>query len=165
MQESVKQYATEVQRTHGVSIQIRVGLNAGEVVVRSIGSDLHMDYTAVGQTTHLAVRMEQMARPGSIVITAEVLRLGGDVQVDPPRTGADYVLVLRYSCCLRHDHAQGGRADSVSQRRPQDDDLAVNGDAQSSMRAPCVDRHLWRGQGIKIRGRLPFPEEQVTEEA
>jgi len=146
-------------------MHIRVGLNSGQVVVRAIGSDLHMDYTAVGQTTHLAVRMEQTARPGSTVITAEVLRLGGDAQVDPPRTDAEYVLVLRYFCRLRHDHAQGGRADSVFQRRPQDDDLAVDGDAQSRMRAPCVDRHLWRGQGIKIRGRLPFPEEQVTEEA
>ena len=44
---------------------MRVGLNAGEVVVRAIGNDLHMDYTAVGQTTHLAARMEQMAMPGT----------------------------------------------------------------------------------------------------
>jgi class 3 adenylate cyclase len=84
MQASVKQYAVEVQRTRGVPIQIRVGLNAGEVVVRSIGSDLHIDYTAVGQTTHLAARMEQLAMPGSILITADVLRLAeGYVQVDP----------------------------------------------------------------------------------
>src|SRR5262249_39286808 len=48
MQESVKAYATEVQRSHGIPLHIRVGLNAGEVVVRSVGSDLHMDYTAVG---------------------------------------------------------------------------------------------------------------------
>jgi class 3 adenylate cyclase len=75
MQASVKQYAVEVQRTRGVPIQIRVGLNAGEVVVRSIGSDLHMVYTAVGQTTRLAARMEQLAMPGSILITADVLRL------------------------------------------------------------------------------------------
>ena len=75
MQQAVKQYAAEVQRAHGVSIYIRVGLNAGEVVVRSIGSDLHMDYTAVGQTTHLAARMEQMAMPGSILITPAVLGL------------------------------------------------------------------------------------------
>src|SRR4029453_16116052 len=54
MQDSVKRYAEIVQRPAGVSIQIRVGLNSGEVVVRSIGSDLHMDYTAVGQRTHLA---------------------------------------------------------------------------------------------------------------
>src|SRR5712691_9239419 len=61
MQGSVQQYAVEVQRAQGVPVQIRVGLHSGEVVVRAIGSDLHMDYTAVGQTTHLAARMEQMA--------------------------------------------------------------------------------------------------------
>jgi class 3 adenylate cyclase len=71
----VRQYATEVQRTQGVPIHIRVGLNAGEVVVWAIGSDLYMDYTAVGQTTHLATRMEQMAMPGSILITSAVLAL------------------------------------------------------------------------------------------
>ncbi len=75
MQASVQQYAAEVQRTKGAPIQMRVGLNSGEVVVRSIGSDLHMDYTAVGQTTHLAARMEQLALPGSILITPAVLRL------------------------------------------------------------------------------------------
>jgi hypothetical protein len=75
MQAAVQQYAAEVQRTQGVPIQIRVGVNSGEVVVRSIGSDLRMDYTAVGQTTRLASRMEQMAMPGSILITADVLRL------------------------------------------------------------------------------------------
>ena len=82
MQETVKQYAAGVQRTHGVPLHMRVGLNAGEVVVRSIGSDLHMDYTAVGQTTHLAARMEQMAMPGAILITPAVLGLvEGLVQV------------------------------------------------------------------------------------
>jgi class 3 adenylate cyclase/tetratricopeptide (TPR) repeat protein len=84
MQAAVKAHAAEVQRTKGVPMQIRVGLNAGEVVVRSIGSDLHMDYTAVGQITHLAARMEQMAMPGSILITADVLGLvEGYVQVTP----------------------------------------------------------------------------------
>ncbi len=82
MQEAVQQYAAEVQRRHGVPLHMRVGLNAGEVVVRSIGSDLHMDYTAVGQTTHLAARMEQMAMPGAILITPAVLGLvEGFVQV------------------------------------------------------------------------------------
>jgi class 3 adenylate cyclase/tetratricopeptide (TPR) repeat protein len=84
MQESVGRYADEVQRSHGVPVTIRVGINSGEVVVRSIGSDLRMDYTAVGQTTHLAARMEQIARPGSILITGETLRLAeGFVQVRP----------------------------------------------------------------------------------
>src|SRR6266705_4261638 len=69
MQESVKKYADEVRRSHAAVVKIRVGLNSGEVVVRAIGSDLHMAYTAVGQTTHLAARMEQLADPGAIVIT------------------------------------------------------------------------------------------------
>ena len=75
MQELVRQYAEDVSGVGGVPIQIRVGLNSGEVVVRSIGSDLHMDYTAVGQTTHLAARMEQLATPGSILLTADTLRV------------------------------------------------------------------------------------------
>src|SRR5262249_39334118 len=81
MQESVTRYGDEVQRSQGVPVQIRIGLNSGDVVVRSIGSDLHMDYTAVGQTTHLAARLEQMAKPGSVLATAETLRLAeGHVQ-------------------------------------------------------------------------------------
>jgi class 3 adenylate cyclase len=84
MQAAVKQYAAEVQRTHGVPLQIRVGLNAGEVVVRAIGNDLHMDYSAIGQTTHLAARMEQMAMPGSTLMTQAVVSLAeGYVQVSP----------------------------------------------------------------------------------
>jgi class 3 adenylate cyclase/tetratricopeptide (TPR) repeat protein len=84
MQAAVKQYAAAVQRSHGVPVQIRVGLHAGEVVVRAIGSDLHMDYTAVGQTTHLAARMEQMALPGSTLLTQTALSLvEGYIQVTP----------------------------------------------------------------------------------
>jgi class 3 adenylate cyclase len=84
MQESVKQYATEVHHAEGVSLQIRVGLNSGEVVVRSIGSDLRMDYTAVGQSTHLAARMEQMAMPGSILIPHTTLKLVEDYLLIKP---------------------------------------------------------------------------------
>jgi class 3 adenylate cyclase len=84
MQESVKRHAGEMRRTTGVPLAIRVGLNSGEVVVRSIGSDLRMDYTAVGQTAHLAARMEQAALPGSVVLTPDTLRLAeGFVEVRP----------------------------------------------------------------------------------
>src|SRR6266853_1965046 len=75
LQSAIRPYAEEVRRTHGMLLQLRVGLNSGEVVVRAIGNDLHMDYSAVGQTTHLAARMEQLATPGSILLTAATLRL------------------------------------------------------------------------------------------
>src|SRR5437773_6293583 len=86
MQESVKRYAEEVFRSHGALIQIRVGLNSGEVVVRAIASDLRMDYSAVGQTTHLAARMKQLAAPGTVLLAPAVLQLvEGYVQVTPRR--------------------------------------------------------------------------------
>ena len=83
MQAAMRRYAEEVRRSHGLEMQARVGLNSGEVVVRTIGNDLHMDYSAIGQTTHLAARMEQLATPGSIRLTAATLRLAeGLVQVN-----------------------------------------------------------------------------------
>jgi class 3 adenylate cyclase/tetratricopeptide (TPR) repeat protein len=84
MQAAIRRYAEEVWHAHGVKVQIRVGLNSGEVVVRAIGSDLHMDYSAIGQTTHLAARMEQLATPGTVLITAATLQLAeGYVVVKP----------------------------------------------------------------------------------
>jgi tetratricopeptide (TPR) repeat protein len=84
MQEALRAYADQVRQTHQVEIHIRVGLNSGEVVVRAIGNDLHMDYSAIGQTTHLAARMEQLAMPGSILLTAETLRLVAEVVQTKP---------------------------------------------------------------------------------
>ena len=83
IQAAMRRYGEEVRRTHGLVVQSRVGLNSGDVVVRAISNDLHMDYSAIGQTTHLAARMEQLATPGSILLTATTLRLvEGLVQVN-----------------------------------------------------------------------------------
>jgi class 3 adenylate cyclase len=84
VQEAIRRSNEAVRRTHGITVQIRVGLNSGAVVVRAIDSSLQMDYTAVGQTTHLAARMEQMAKPGSVLLTAETLQCAeGSIQVKP----------------------------------------------------------------------------------
>jgi class 3 adenylate cyclase/tetratricopeptide (TPR) repeat protein len=84
MQETVARYADQVQRSHGVQLAIRVGLNSGEIVITAIGNDLHMDYTVVGQTAHLASRLEQMANPGSVLTTADTVRLAeGYISVEP----------------------------------------------------------------------------------
>jgi class 3 adenylate cyclase len=61
-------------------------------VVRAIGSDLRIDYTAVGETTHLAARMEQLARPGTALIAPATFRLAegssrGPRDCRPPRRG------------------------------------------------------------------------------
>jgi class 3 adenylate cyclase/tetratricopeptide (TPR) repeat protein len=83
MQAAMRTYTEEVRRTRGLELRMRVGLNSGEVVVRAIGNDLYMDYSAVGETTVLAARMEQTATPGSIRLTPAALRLvEGLVQVN-----------------------------------------------------------------------------------
>jgi len=84
MQAAIRRYAEKVRRTHGVEVQIRVGLSSGEVVVGTIGSNLRMAYNAVGQTAHLAARMEQLATPGTVRLTADTLRLAeGYIEVRP----------------------------------------------------------------------------------
>jgi predicted ATPase/class 3 adenylate cyclase len=75
MQPAIRQYSDELRHGQGLPpIQIRIGINSGEVVVGAIGSDLRMEYTAVGQTTHLAARMEQLAAPGTTLFTAATLK-------------------------------------------------------------------------------------------
>jgi class 3 adenylate cyclase/predicted ATPase len=76
MQEQSRRYADRLRVEKGVPIQLRVGLNTGEVVVRSIRKDdLNTDYVPVGHSTGLAARMESLATPGSIVVSEHTYRL------------------------------------------------------------------------------------------
>ena len=76
MQEEMRGYSDQVRLKQGIPLQMRVGINTGEVVVRSIRKDdLHTDYVPVGHSTNLAARMEQMANPGSIVISEYTRKL------------------------------------------------------------------------------------------
>ena len=76
MQEEMRRYGDQVRLKHGVPLAMRVGINTGEVVVRSIRKDdLHTDYIPVGHSTNLAARMEQMATPGSILVTTYTHKL------------------------------------------------------------------------------------------
>ena len=68
--ETIRGYNTQLQRDYEGQLRLRLGLNTGLVVVGRIGDDLRMDYTAVGDTTNLAARLQQMAQPGSVVISA-----------------------------------------------------------------------------------------------
>jgi class 3 adenylate cyclase/tetratricopeptide (TPR) repeat protein len=84
MQETIKRYAADVQRTCGAAVTIRVGLNSGEIVVCGVGKDLHIDYTVVGQTANLAARLEQMAPGGAVLTTADTFQLvEGYIAVTP----------------------------------------------------------------------------------
>jgi len=76
MQKECKRYAEQLRREKGINLQVRVGVNTGEVVVRSIRKDdLHTDYVPVGHSTGLAARVESLATPGSIVVTEHTYKL------------------------------------------------------------------------------------------
>ncbi|MDO8475150.1 MAG: adenylate/guanylate cyclase domain-containing protein [Candidatus Rokubacteria bacterium] len=75
IQRALRDYGEELKAQGGPELQMRIGINTGLVVVGRIGDDLRMDYTAVGDTTNLAARMQQVARPGSVVVTEATHRV------------------------------------------------------------------------------------------
>jgi class 3 adenylate cyclase/tetratricopeptide (TPR) repeat protein len=75
IQRAMREYGQELQAQRDLTLQMRIGINTGLVVVGKIGDDLRMDYTAVGDTTNLAARLQQLARPGSVVISEATHRL------------------------------------------------------------------------------------------
>ena len=78
IQRAIRELSREIEARQGPAIRMRLGLNTGPVVVGRIGDDLRMDYTAVGDTTNVAARMQQAARPGSVLISEATLRaIGG----------------------------------------------------------------------------------------
>ena len=75
IQERLKDYATRLEAERGLRFRVRIGLNAGEVVVGAIGDDLRMDYTAMGDTTNVAARLQAAATPGEILVSESLFRL------------------------------------------------------------------------------------------
>jgi len=76
MQEEMRRYAETLRREHGVNLEIRVGVNTGAVVLRSIRTDdLHTDYVPIGHATSLAARLQSLASGGAIVVSAPTYRL------------------------------------------------------------------------------------------
>jgi len=78
IQKAIGEYGAKIEKDCGVEFKMRIGLNSGPVIVGSIGDDLRMDYTAVGDTTNLAARMESMASPGTIFVSGATHRLVKD---------------------------------------------------------------------------------------
>lgn len=78
IQKAMRAFGEKVQKDCGVEFKMRIGLNSGPVIVGSIGDDLRMDYTAVGDTTNMASRMESKASPGTILVSRDMHRLVRD---------------------------------------------------------------------------------------
>ena len=78
VQKALGEYGEKIKADTGLEFKMRIGLNSGHVIVGSIGDDLRMDYTAVGDTTNLADRMQRLAAPGSVMVSAHTYRLAAN---------------------------------------------------------------------------------------
>ena len=78
IQKALGDFGQKLKDDHGVEFKMRIGLNSGPVIVGSIGNDLRMDYTAVGDTTNLAARMEGLAKPGTTLVSSNTNKLARD---------------------------------------------------------------------------------------
>jgi len=78
IQKALESYGQKVERDCKIPFRMRVGLNSGPVIVGSVGKDLKMDYTAVGDTVNLASRMQTMSEPGRILVSADVHKMARD---------------------------------------------------------------------------------------
>jgi class 3 adenylate cyclase/tetratricopeptide (TPR) repeat protein len=78
IQSDLKQYGEKLKKSYNLDFLMRIGINSGPVVVGSIGDDLRMDYTAIGNTTNLASRMETLAEPGAVLVSTSTHRLTRD---------------------------------------------------------------------------------------
>ncbi len=75
IRDALREYGTKVQDAYGLDFTMRLGLNSGPVIVGAIGDDLRMDYTAQGDTTNVAARMQGLASPGTIFVSGHTRRL------------------------------------------------------------------------------------------
>jgi class 3 adenylate cyclase/tetratricopeptide (TPR) repeat protein len=78
IQSALEGYGEKIRRECGVEFKMRVGLNSGPVIVGAVGDDLRMDYTAIGDTVNLASRMQSVARPGIVLVSADTHRMARD---------------------------------------------------------------------------------------
>jgi len=78
IQKALAAYQEKLQQAYAIVFKMRIGLNSGTLVVGTIGDDLRMDYTALGDTANLAARIETLSAPGSVLLSSNTFRLVRD---------------------------------------------------------------------------------------
>src|SRR5579859_234125 len=161
--EGIEPYRQIIQRDWGFDFNVRVGINTGLVVVGPVGSDLRMEYTALGDAINLAARMEQTATPGTVQIAEPTHKLAaalfdfenlGGIQV---KGKAEPVLAYRP---LR-PKAQRGRTRGIEGL----ESTLVGREADmAALRSAMVELHLGRGQIVSIMGEAGLGKSRLLQE-
>jgi class 3 adenylate cyclase len=158
LQRAMRRLTEELRQSRGVTVQARLGLNSGEVVVRAISNDLHMDYTAAGQTTHLAARMEQLASPGPTLLTAETMKVATRAGAVAQRPGEPFRLV---------EEVPDARPIAELEERVPDVEMDVDGQLGRlpglGETAERLKRLLQVDDGLPVGGPRRGPEPRLTE--
>ena len=88
IQAAAREYAEEVRRNYGVDFKVRVGINTGLAVLAAVGDEIRTEYTAMGDTTNVAARLQSAAEPGTVLISADTYHLVKQLFELRPRGGA-----------------------------------------------------------------------------
>jgi class 3 adenylate cyclase/tetratricopeptide (TPR) repeat protein len=163
MQETVSGLSEDLRRERGLEIRLRIGLNTGLVVVGRIGDDLRMDYTAVGDTTHLTARIQALAEPGSILASETAHRLlEGYVRSEPlgpvqVKGVSEPVAVHRITGRRRHTRLEVSADRGLSP--------LVGRDRELRILRECLDRaREGRGQVVGIVGEPGVGKSRLVHE-
>jgi len=163
MQEVIAGRAEEFEREHNFKLRLRVGLDTGRVVVGLIGDRMHMDYTAMGNTAHLADRMQSIAEPGSIFATEATWQAAdGNVEAERlglmPLRGQDQpVVVYRLTGRKRRGHWMGRRGDRLTRFVGRRRELEI-------LRQLLAEAIAGRGQAIAITGEAGVGKSRLVYE-
>jgi class 3 adenylate cyclase/tetratricopeptide (TPR) repeat protein len=88
IQAAAREYAQAVRRNYGADFQVRVGINTGLAVLAAVGDEIRTEYTAMGDTTNVAARLQSAAEPGTVLISADTYHLVKQLFELKPRGGA-----------------------------------------------------------------------------
>jgi class 3 adenylate cyclase len=166
IQETVGGYSEQLKRERGVELRLRFGLNTGPVIVGSIGDNLRMDYTTVGDTTHLAARMQELASPGAILVSDAAHRLlegyfrTESLGIVPIRGRPEPVPVFRVTGRMRRRtrlevSAEVGLSELVGRQR---EHAVLEGRRLAGARSPDAPAHPWPGHSTGMDGGLDLPD-------
>jgi class 3 adenylate cyclase/tetratricopeptide (TPR) repeat protein len=158
----IASYKEDVRTRHGLDLDVRVGIHTGPVMVGQVGSDLRLEYTAMGDAVNVAARMEQTAEPGTVQITAETHRLVGSLFDVAPRGAVEVkgkAEPVEAYTVLRRRHTHGAN------REIRDSPLIGRTRELDELTRAIEEAQAGRGRIVSIVGEAGLGKSRLVAEA